>query len=152
MRTMFTIITTACLFAGCGGGGANAPGSSATNGALATLPLERGFYVTSDTACSEASNATLLLMRGNGMNGSREACDFTSLEQAGPTSYRAAAVCTQTQGRSAGSQLWVFEIPDRTRFRYGNVGSSHQRYYSYCAQPSLPEPWRDNDISGLLGD
>ena len=152
MRTVLTIVTTSFMFAGCGGGSANDPAGSAMGDTPATLPLERGFYVASDTACTEASNATLLLMRGNGMNGAREACDFSSVEQAGPTSYRAAVTCTEIQRGEAESRLWMFEIPDRRQFSYGDEGSDYRSDYRYCVQSSLPEPWRDNDISDLIGD
>jgi hypothetical protein len=71
---------------------AGGTGDEAAN-SLSELPLERGFYVMSDTACGNASNATLLLIRADGMNGARTSCDFKSIEQTRATSYRAAVVC-----------------------------------------------------------
>lgn len=43
---------------------------------VAVLPLQRGYYVASDTPCAKASNATLLLLRRNGIGGARYFCEF----------------------------------------------------------------------------
>ena len=118
---------------------------------IAELPLKRGFYVTSDTACDNASNATLLLVHADGMNGARTACDFKWIEQIGSTSYRTAMVCTDIQGEEPEHSTCVYEIPDSTQFSYGSEDSDYRRRFHYCEQSSLPEPWRDNDISDLIG-
>lgn len=151
MKAAFMILVSACALAGCAD---HAPGGEfhGTAGNIVTeLPLKRGFYVVSDTACGQASNATLLLVHRDGINGSRSACDFEVIEQAGPTSYRAVAVCMNIQGGEAESSTNVYEIPDATRFSYGAEGRDYRSHFRYCEQSSLPVPWRDNDISDLLG-
>jgi hypothetical protein len=116
------------------------------------LPLKRGFYVASDTACGNASNATLLLIRSGGMNGARDTCDFRSIEQAGPASYRVAVACKAMYGEEIELSTYLLEITDTTQFSYGTEGSDYRSHFRYCEQSSLPDPWRDNDISDLLGD
>jgi len=116
------------------------------------LPLQRGFYVESDTACTNASNATLLLIRRAGMDGARDACDFTLIEQTGPTSYRAAGVCKEIQSGNVEPSTYLYEIADTSQFSYGSEDSDYRSQFRYCEQSSLPDPWRDNDISDLLGE
>lgn len=52
------------------------------------LPLRRGFYVTADTPCNQASNATLQLVTREGINAARTVCRFRTIEKTGATSYR----------------------------------------------------------------
>jgi len=127
------------------------PGPTDAN-MIAELPLERGFYVMSDTACGQASNASLLLIRGSGMNGARDACDFTSIAQTAPTSYRAVMTCRDTQGRDTEVLTNIYQIPASTRFSYGTEDSDYRAEYRYCEQSSLPDPWRDIDLSDLIGE
>jgi len=152
MKTAFTILVAACALAGCEGNAPAGNGAGAKGNIVTELPLKRGFYVASDTACGQASNATLLLVHRDGINGSRDACVFRSVEQTGPTSYRAVVVCNNIQGGEAESSTNVYEIPDATRFSYGAEDSDYRSHLRYCEQSSLPDPWRDNDISDLLGE
>lgn len=134
-----------------------APGARSVEAAHAAgvtnLPLKRGFYVASATSCGQASNATLTLVRGGGINTSRVPCEFTAIEQVGATSYRVTEQCS-SGGAAWGTeeevhtQILVYEIPNETSFtsRSDDGGSYSARF---CAQASLPEPWRSNDISGI---
>jgi hypothetical protein len=147
-------VLLAGLLVGCGQSGTsdgagrnNAPANPGTE-----LPLKRGFYVMDDTACGDASAATLLLVLPGGMNGARDACDFTAIEQTGPTSYRAAVVCNAVQGGAAEQSIYLYDIPDNTRFSYGTEDSNYRSHFRHCEQSRLPDPWRDNDISDLLAE
>jgi hypothetical protein len=152
MKTPLTILVAACALAGCDGNAPAGNGAGATGNIVTELPLKRGFYIVSDTACGQASNATLLLVHRDGINGSRNACNFKSIEQTGPTSYRAVVVCKNIQGGEAESSTNVYEIPAATQFSYGAEGRDYPSHFRYCEQSSLPDPWRDNDISDLLGE
>jgi len=118
------------------------------------LPLRTGFYVASDTACGNASNATLMLVRRDGYNGSRYACDFKTVEKTGATSYRVVEQCSELGGFGGDSpEPWTstvrYEVPnDRTFTARQDDGSASAA--RYCPQSSLPEPWRDNDISDIV--
>lgn len=119
------------------------------------LPLRRGFYVRADTACEQASNATLQLLHRDGINTSRVPCTFDKIEKTGANSYRVIESCTfgDPTGRTEGSvstRTSTYEIAGETgvTIRHDGGGESTARY---CPQSSLPAPWRDNDISGLIG-
>lgn len=128
-------------------GGENpAPASSLTE-----LPLKRGFYVTTDTACGKASNATLLLLHAGGMNGARTVCDFESIEETAPANYRVVAACKDIQYGEIERTVYHYEISDSAQFSYRTEDSDFRSGYRYCEQSSLPDPWRDNDISDLIG-
>lgn len=148
MRAFLSLLTAGALSA-CGQSapGDQPAGDTVSSSAIVELPLQRGFYVMSDTPCGEASNATLLLIRRDGMNWARSACDFESIGQAGPTSYRAVLACMDIQGGEIESWTVLVEITDATQFSYGSEDSDYRTHYRYCEQSSLPDPWRDNDIS-----
>lgn len=137
------------------GNGADAVPSPAASGeSVASLPLRRGFYVTSDTPCGNASNATLMLVRRDGYGGSRYSCIFKAIERTGPTSYRVTEEC------SDGGEAWGAEenvsternewrIQDDTHFT--SVSASGDSYSArFCPQARLPEPWNTNDISDIV--
>ncbi|MCU0976537.1 MAG: hypothetical protein MUC71_09555 [Steroidobacteraceae bacterium] len=141
------------LAGGCGGDArqpAAAAPAPAPPGANATLPLPLGFYVGSDTPCGEASNATLALLHREGLNGAREFCRFATLERTGPDTFRATESCSATGTGEEWSIAVEWEILGPTAFRR----TSEEGWVSefrFCEQASLPEPWRDNDISELTG-
>lgn len=122
--------------------------------AVRGLPLRTGFYVSSDTACANASNATLMLVRRDGYNGARYSCDFKTVEKTDATSYRVTEQCSELGGFGGDSpEPWTstvrYEVPNDSRFtaRQDDGSASAARY---CPQSSLPEPWRDNDISDIV--
>lgn len=119
---------------------AAAPAKAAAT--LKSLPLKRGFYVSSDTPCAQASNATLRLVTREGINWARDVCTFRKIEKTGATSYRVTESCS--------GEPQAYEIPNETSFtvKYDGGSESSARF---CAQSSLPDPWRDNDISDVTG-
>lgn len=116
---------------------------------IKALPLKRGFYVASDTLCGEASNATLQLLRAGGIGVARETCAFKRIEQTAPSLYRVTEECRSIGGGRPQTQVSLFDIRDDGRFSVSRSGAKpyHARY---CAQSSLPSPWRDNDIRDLI--
>lgn len=144
-------IAAACLLAACGRSPTTTDTSRADT-AVTELPLKRGFYVASDTACAAASNATLLLVRRDGFSGARDSCDFMIIERIGPRNYRVAGACAVLQaGRERGAtQVIDWEIPDEETFS-SSSDAGGKRSFRHCEQSSLPHPWRDNDISDLIG-
>lgn len=136
------------LLAACGRSAAPAIDPAVT---LSTLPLERGFYVASDTACGAASSATLLLYRGDGFNGARDTCEFQSIEQTGSNSYRVIERChvLQEGPDNATTEVADWTLPDDSSF-ISVSETGWQRNFRHCEQSSLPDPWRDNDISQLI--
>jgi len=112
---------------------------------VATLPLQRGYYVASDTPCAEASNATLLLLRRSGIGGARYFCEFRHIERTGPATYRVDETCADFEGSAAETRQLDYVVENNVRFRSrdqdGVVLDAR-----YCAQPELPPDWRDTDI------
>jgi hypothetical protein len=153
MNKVLTILAAACALAGCGGDAPEVRDADVTENALTGLPLKRGFYVASDTACGQASNATLLLVHRSGIYGSRDACNFRTIERTGPTSYRVAEQCADFQAGPASAWMAIFdwEIFDDTSFR-ATSGAGWQRNARYCEQSSLPDLWRDSDIRDLVDE
>lgn len=122
--------------------------------AMAPLPLELGFYVPADIACSDASNATLSLLRRTGINTSRVPCDFTAVEPLGGNRFRVTERC------SSGGPAWgtpeevststaTYAIAAPTRFRIESEGG-HAVTMQHCPQGELPDPWRSNDIADII--
>jgi len=142
---LMSVIVMAGLTAACDQTATTTQGGAQTAEAVVTaLPLKRGFYVTDGTPCAQASNATLLLVTREGVNGSRDVCTFTKIEKTGATSYRVTELCSNK------AATVTYDVPNETSFRV-TYESSGDRSARYCAQSSLPEPWRDNDISDLIG-
>jgi len=153
-RMAFTcILATAC--ASCGAAvdapvDADAP-TAAQAQAVDELPLRRGFYVRTDDECGTASNATLALVRRDGITG----CSFSRIERIGESRYRAGVSCAvraappgQEHERDEYTNEYEILAEDRYRVTY-EYGETVE--FRFCPQQSLPDSWRDNDISDVTG-
>lgn len=120
------------------------------------LPLQRGYYVSDDTPCGKASNATLHLMRrdGDGYSGDTTPpyfCRFMRIEQTGPSSYRVTESCESAHGddEEAATSVSSYEILSETSYRAKREDgweSSSRR----CPRRELPALWRDSDIGDFV--
>ncbi|TDK27390.1 hypothetical protein E2F46_04160 [Luteimonas aestuarii] len=112
-----------------------------------TLPLRRGFYVRNDDTCAAPSNATLALVRRDGIT----SCDFTAIQRIGESRYRVQETCKDHQGPAPSTyeltQEYEILAEDRYRVTY-EYGETVE--FGFCPQQSLPEPWKTNDISDLI--
>jgi len=114
------------------------------------LPLQRGFYVSAETACGRASNATLLLLRRNGIGGARDFCEFRTVTAAGPDRYSVTQACRELGGGGEDeAETVIYEVTSRTSFRRTSP-DGQVRAARFCPQRSLPAAWRDNDIRELV--
>ena len=158
-QRMLTAVALCALLGACGQGGTSgtgpaadaAPAAAQAGERVSELPLKRGFYVASDTACEQASNATLLLLRRDGIGGARDSCDFVQIERVGDTTYRVTERCGDLMDHGAG-ETWVvtWQIPDDASFSTEREDGWSQSA-RHCEQSRLPDPWRDNDISDVTG-
>lgn len=129
--------------------GQDADPAQTTPASVDHLPLKPGYFVAADVACDEASNATVMLHDGEGINSSREACRFTRIEKTGPNTYTTAETCTVIGGMGGGgpgpSQVeYTIESPEA--FSADNRTYDWQYAARYCPQSALPEPWRSNQL------
>lgn len=115
---------------------------------VASLPLQRGFYVSKQATCATASNATLILVTRQGMNVSRVITRFRKIDKVGPKTYVVTAVSEELNGQASPPESVTYEIPNATTFR-GKEGNGTYEY-RYCPQASLPSPWRNNDIRDII--
>ncbi len=135
------VFLTACAGFGHGRGDAEAG---------AELPLRRGYYVAGDTPCGEASNATLALLRRDGIGGAREFCAFEHIERIGATTFRVTESCAAFQGDDAPAvSVRIYGIPDDSSFTStADAGGVYRA--RYCPQSSLPAEWREDDVHELI--
>lgn len=146
---LVAVMLLAGLASGCGPGSGNPDRDAEAGGPLNTLPLKRGFYVAMDTPCSQASNATLRLVTAEGINSARTVCTFTRIEPSGPDTYRVTEACGDIQSdEPPGHRITTYVLQGDTGFTFSTT-DGWEGSARYCAQSSLPEPWRENDISGL---
>ena len=118
---------------------------------VASLPLKRGYYVATDTACAEASNATTLLLGREGMGGARDYCRFERIEQVRPQQYRVTQACADLQGELQAQTSvvhWTIAAPTRLVTRSADGWEHRARY---CAQVQMPPDWQANDINDMSG-
>lgn len=125
-------------------------GAAGSVSAENTLPLQRGYYVASDTPCNKASNATTTLLRRNGLGGARDFCEFKRIEQTGPNIYRVTQACGDLQDQAPPeTSVVTYTLRGHTAF---TSKSEHGWTHSarYCAQSAMPREWRANDISDVV--
>lgn len=118
---------------------------------VTALPLKRGYYVASDTPCGQASNATVMLLRREGIGGSRDFCEFKNIAQTGVNTYRVTEACGDLQDSAPPeSSVTTYTLKGDTAF---TSKSEHgwERSARYCAQSSMPADFRANDISDVTG-
>ncbi len=112
------------------------------------LPLTRGFYVDAEVGCAGASNATLALLKKDGLNSARTDCVFTGMTDQGDGILAYTERCTEITASETYDSEGRMEILGPDRFRL--FGEGWDVTFAHCPQAALPDPWRDNDISDLV--
>jgi hypothetical protein len=119
-------------------------------GALAAdLPLEQGYFVSNDTPCAEASNATLQLVTRHEFNWSQQGCAIAEVTPRDSTTFAVALDCEETTDFPAERLNVTLTVPDPQHFGVSYSGEPPSQMH-YCAQFELPEPWSTNDLSGFI--
>ena len=124
----------------------NAQVSVSANAGANSLPIERGYYVRSDTPCEQASNATLTLYNGMSFGQAHAECRKSATRKLDDGSYQITEQCRDTQGRGG---TWTplttgYAVVSRTEFR--STSPFEKASYRICKQSDLPEPWSTNDV------
>lgn len=133
---------------GCQAAPADAPPAAASAGTIVeALPLEPGYYVRTDETCGDASAAGVHLVNRVGLRWVTSHCLFERIEHLGGSSYRVVQSCGDHHGAEAGTAM--YEVPDPASFSFeDDAGWAHAA--RLCPQEQLPEPWRSEDLGGLL--
>lgn len=113
------------------------------------LPLRRGFYVSSDTDCGEASNATLALLHATGLNSAREDCSFDAIVPLGGGRYRTTDHCAVIGTGDVIGYGADWEVLSDRDFRR-TLASGEVTRMRWCEQSSLPEAWRMIDLDAAI--
>lgn len=114
------------------------------------LPLKRGYYVSSDTPCSQASNATLSAVTRTGISYAQAECTTSAISQMAPTRFEVTDTCVEiATGTSLGENTTTYDIPDPQTYVFIADGAPAGGA-RYCAQADLPDPWAHNDVADLF--
>lgn len=151
MRTLSKmVVAPLALFAlsGCQAAPAGEPpGAVAAAGPVDALPLEPGYYVRTDESCGDASAAGVHLVSRAGLRWVTSHCLFERIEHLGGSRYRVLQSCGDHHGAAEATAL--YEVPDRDSFSFrDDAGWEHAA--RRCPQEQLPEPWRSEDLRGLV--
>jgi hypothetical protein len=119
---------------------------AATAASADSLPIERGYYVRRDSACRQASNATITLYDGISFGTAHEECRNPAIQKLADGSHLITEQCRTTQ---VDGGAWMpftarYKVLSRTEF----IGTSpfEKAAYRYCRQSDLPEPWSTVDL------
>ncbi len=103
------------------------------------LPIQRGFYVATDTPCREASDATIRLYNGASFGDAHAQCRRWSAKPVADDTFQVKKSCRNAQSRWE-SKTETYQIVSRTEFVETNeFGQFRSRY---CKQADLPSDWR----------
>jgi hypothetical protein len=114
-----------------------------------SLPIERGYYVRSDSPCQRASNATLTLYTGTSFGTAHAECRAPVVEKLADGSHRITEQCRDTE---VDGTPWIpftarYAVTSRTEFV--SKTEFEMAAYRYCKQTDLPEPWRNVDLRAV---
>lgn len=132
----------AVVLAACSGPVAEDAAATAVQQQIDTIPLKPGYYVAVDTPCSQASNATVSLFKGDGFSAW---CETRSIEKTGPTTYRLVQACTDPRDPEPFETDALYELKGDSA--YVETGDGWQREARFCPQSQMSEPFNTNDIS-----
>jgi hypothetical protein len=111
-----------------------------------SLPIERGYYVRSDSPCQRASNATLTLYNGISFGTAHAECRAPVIEKLPDGSHQITEQCRDTE---VDGTPWIpftarYAVTSRTEFV--SKTEFEMAAYRYCKQTDLPDPWKTNDL------
>src|ERR1700730_9170700 len=82
------------------------------------LPVDRGYYVQSDTACERASNATITLYNGSSFGNAHAECRRQMVLERRDGSYKITEQCRDMQGHGDpwAAMVTTYVVLSRTEF------------------------------------
>jgi hypothetical protein len=124
-------------------------GFASTSNAADSLPIQRGYYVATDTPCQQASNATLTLYNGTSFGDAHVECRKPSTKKLADGSYQLSEQCRDLQGNGGRWERMTtnYKVVSRTEIVATNSFGKFQ--YRYCRQSDMPDPWNTNDLKSI---
>ena len=106
------------------------------------LPLQRGFYVATDTACGEASDATIILYNGTSFGAAHAQCRKWSSHKQPDGTYQVTRSCRTIDGNRSRREKTTssYELFSHTEFAETNQFGKFT--FRHCRQSQLPSDWR----------
>ena len=123
--------------------------SDASAHAADSLPLQRGYYVQSDTSCQRASNATISLYDGVSFGAAHVECRKPVIRKTPDGTYQMTERCRDMQGNGASWETFKSSYVFKSRTEFVETTSYGTFSFRYCKQSDLSEPWSTNDLSAL---
>jgi hypothetical protein len=120
--------------------------SAATAAVADSLPIERGYYVRSDTPCGQASNATITLYDGISFGHAQVECQKPAIRKLADGTQQITERCRDMQGRGGPWTVFTAKYAVLSRTEFLGMTAFEKAPYRYCRQSDLPEPWRTNDL------
>jgi hypothetical protein len=115
-----------------------------------SLPLERGYYVIANTACKQASNATISLFDGQSLGSAHVECKKPTIQMTSVNSYRIVEVCRTTQVENGQWEATNTTLDVKSRTEFVSTTPFGKFHYRYCKQSDLPDPWSDVNLGSLF--
>ncbi|MDE2241002.1 MAG: hypothetical protein KGK01_00765 [Bradyrhizobium sp.] len=114
-----------------------------------SLPIQPGFYVSIDTPCQKASNATITLYDGTSFGGAHVECRKTFTKKLTDGSYQLTRKCKDMQGNGGPWETFTEKDTVVSQTEVIVTTSSGNFHYRYCSQSDLPDPWNTNDLKSI---
>jgi hypothetical protein len=114
-----------------------------------SLPLQRGYYVQSDTPCQRASNATITLYNGVSFGAAHAECRKPVIRKEADGTYQMTERCRDMQGNGGPWETFKSDYVLKSLTEFVETTAYGTFSFRYCKQSDLPEPWSTNDLSAL---
>jgi hypothetical protein len=114
-----------------------------------SLPIERGYYVRSDSPCQRASNATITLYDGISFGTAHAECRAPVIEKLADGSHQITEQCRDTQVDGTPWTAFTARYAVMSRTEFVSKSPFEMAAYRYCKQSELPDPWNTNDLRAV---
>jgi hypothetical protein len=114
------------------------------------LPIQPGYYVSTNTPCQKASNATLTLFDGVSFGNAHVDCRKPSTKKLPDASYQLTRQCRDMQVDGTPWQKITENYAVVSPTEVIETNSFGKFQYRYCKQSDLPDPWNAVDLKSTV--
>jgi len=116
--------------------------------AAGDLPLERGVYVSLNTACDAASDATVSVLGPSAISRDGRTCEFVGVNRGvSATTYTVIVHCVSTAPADSRDDVETWELTSPRSFSRRGASGWHEPA-RLCPRSELPPRWRSTDLGG----